>query len=1096
MSQLKIYRASAGSGKTYTLSGEFIKLLFQDPQSYKAILAVTFTNKATGEMKNRILENLNALATAPNPDFLQDLMECTGKKEAAIRNLAKVLLINILNDFSKFSINTIDSFFQKVIRAFAFEAGLPAGFKVELDTDRVLNRAVDDLMREIELRGNEELKEWLIKHTLSKIEEGRDWNIISELTSLGREVFKEEFQSLRPEVLEKLKDKKLLERYRQKLFKLVKQFEDTIQIEAQRGLELMQKHHVSWEILKGKSRSPLKKFEKLKTIKKSTDIHEVTALAGLIDNPDDCLRKDYTESEKAMVLTCYSDGLNDVLVKLVTTYTNDKTTYFTAKAILGNLNALGITTDIALKVREIALNENLFLLADANRLLYRIIDENEAPFIYEKIGSRFNHYMIDEFQDTSKLQWDNFRPLILNSISENNTALLVGDVKQSIYRWRNSDWKLLSEQVHRDFSLYGTDDRTLDTNWRSFENVITFNNVVFKGAAAALQTEFIGSSEANNPTQTIPEGLRSRIVNAYNDTVQKVAGKSLGTGGYVHVGLLEGENKADFMANATEEAVQQIEKLLAAGYAYQDICVLVRRKSEGQQITEALLSGIYSTTGQKHPVISNETLLLGNSPAVNLVLQQIKFIQDPENEVHKAYIKLYAQFYETSASFKQPSCETSPLLDDDATDAFQKLKEQLLELKGQPLFEMTEALVRALPDELYSHQFVFLQGLLDAVRDYSANQSVNIHDFIEWWDDKGQTTSISVPEGQNAINVMTIHKSKGLEFKAVIIPYCNWPLDEKGHTSMIWCHPLTEPFNELDLIPVNYSQQLLHTAFVEEYLDERLHQFVDNLNLLYVAFTRARESLVVLGETPAKNGNLKNVSHLLFHLLSQIHKCLPESEKHREEEFSNGWDNEELTYTFGKIVAQSSEKTNHDSSSDITFFKTTDPGERVKIHPESEAMCSPDAMKHIKHGKVMHNLFELIKYTDNVDAAITQLVLNGQLKTKEKEEVAAFVNQLINRPDVREWFDATNQVINEGNILLRTGSYRPDRVIINQSKTIVVDYKFGELRNEKHHEQVRMYMGLLKQMGYGNIEGYLWYLGENESIEPVQSQPLQGRLFE
>ncbi len=1096
MSQLKIYRASAGSGKTYTLSGEFIKLLFQDPQSYKAILAVTFTNKATGEMKNRILENLHALAIAPKPDFLEELMQWTGKKETEIRKLAKALLINILNDFSKFSINTIDSFFQKVIRAFAFEAGLPAGFKVELDTDRVLNRAVDDLMREIELRGNEELKEWLIKHTLSKIEEGRDWNIVNELTSLGREVFKEEFQSLRPEVLEKLKDKKLLEKYRLKLFKMVNEFEETLQREAQRGLELMQKHHVSWEILKGKSRSPLKKLEKLKNIQKSADIHEVMALAALIDNPDECLRKDYTESEKAMVLTCYSDGLNAVLVNLTTLYTNEKTNYYTAKSILGNLNALGITTDIALKVREIALKENLFLLADANRLLYRIIDENEAPFIYEKIGSRYNHYMIDEFQDTSKLQWDNFRPLILNSISENNTALLVGDVKQSIYRWRNSDWKLLSEQVHRDFTLYGTDDRTLDTNWRSFENVITFNNVVFKGAAAALQTEFIGSSEANNPAQAIPEGLRSRIVNAYSDTVQNVAGKSLGTGGYVHVGLLEGDNKAEFMANATAEAVLQIEKLLASGYAYQDICVLVRRKSEGQQITEALLSGIYSSNGQKHPVISNETLLLGNSPAVNLVLQQIKFIQDPENEVHKTYVKLYAQFYGDASLFNASVCNTSPLLETDTTDAFQKLKEQLLELKGQPLFEMTEALVRALPDDLYCHQFVFMQGLLDAVRDYSANQSVNMHDFIEWWDDKGQTTSISVPEGQNAINVMTIHKSKGLEFKAVIIPYCNWPLDEKGHTSMIWCHPQTAPFNELDLIPVNYSQQLLHTAFVEDYLNERLHQFVDNLNLLYVAFTRARESLVVLGETPAKSGHLKNVSHLLFQLLSQIYKYLPESEKHRTDELADGWNNDELSYTFGEVVPSTSENDNSGPSHDITFFRTTDPGERVKIHPESEAMRSPEALKHIKHGKLMHHLFELIKYADDVDSAINQLVLNGQLKTKEKDEVAAFVNQIINRPNVKEWFDASNQVINEGNILLRTGSYRPDRVIINPSKTIVVDYKFGELRNEKHHEQVRLYMGLLSQMGYKNIEGYLWYLGEKEAIESVRSLPTQGRLFD
>ncbi len=1090
MSQLKIYRASAGSGKTYTLSGEFIKLLFQDPQSYRSILAVTFTNKATAEMKSRILENLHALATASQPDYLDELMKIHDKPEAYIRKVAKSLLINILNDFSKFSINTIDSFFQKVIRSFAYEANLPANFKVELDSERILSQAVDNLLRELELKGNEDLKEWLIKHTLSKIEEGKDWNIAQELNTLGKEVFKEEFQSLKPEVLEKLRDKKLLNSYRYTLKKFCDQFEESIQKAAQSGIDALKTYAVNWDILQGKSRSPLKKLEKLVNVSKTADYLEILKLESLVDNPEACFHSKNSESDNSIIIDSFNGGLNDALKELVTMLNERKTNYFTAKAILSNLNALGITTDIALKVNELARNENLFLLADANRLLHEIIDENEAPFIYEKTGTRFQHYMIDEFQDTSRLQWSNFKPLLQNSVSDGNTALIVGDVKQSIYRWRNSDWKLLSDQVNIDFAAHGINPMTLDTNWRSTENVITFNNIVFAGASRMLQHEFINSSKEAIAEEDIPADLQQKISIAYNDTVQQVSAKSVGSGGFIHLGFLNGKN-AEFRANATEEAVIQIERLLEKGYQYEDICILVRRKSEGQEISEALLSGIYSPKEQKHPVISNETLLLSSSPAVNLVIQQIKYIQDPDNEVFEAFIKLYSHFYQSHDLDDISTCETT-VLHDENQSRFDDLSMQLLELKGQPLFEMAEALVRRLPDNLHQNQFVFLQGFLDAVRDYVTNYSVNAHDFINWWDDKGHSTAISVPEGQNAINVMTIHKSKGLEFKAVVIPYCNWDIDDKGHSSLVWCRPQIEPFNELELLPVNYSSNLLHTIFIEEYLTERLHQFVDNLNLLYVALTRAEESLVILGEKPAKTGGLKNVSHLLLRLINQFN-MLSGIDEQLIKQLTDSWNDEESVFEFGRIPKQKAKAA--ETKVQATQFKTTEYGSRIKIHPESAAMNTPDSLKHIKHGKLMHRLFELIVYADDVDTAITKLVLNGQLKTSDKESVRKFVGSKINQENVKSWFSKENKVINEGTIMVPTGTYRPDRVIINDDIVTVVDYKFGELKQEKHALQVKRYMDLLKKMGYNSIKGYIWYLRNEDEVIDVTDQAVQGSLF-
>ncbi|MCU4175377.1 UvrD-helicase domain-containing protein [Carboxylicivirga sp. N1Y90] len=1093
MSQLKIYRASAGSGKTYTLSFEFIKLLFADPLNYKSILAVTFTNKATSEMKNRILENLHAIEVDEEPDYLKELMALYKKDESYIRKVAKTLLINILNDFSKFSVNTIDSFFQKVIRSFAYEANLPAAFKVELDSDRVLTQAVDELLRELELKGNEDMREWLIRHTLSKIEDGRDWNISNELKLLGKEVFKEEFQSLEPEVLEKLRNKNLLNTYRQELNTISKNFEKNIKELASKGIELIKQHGISPEILHLKSRSPLTNLQKLFLLKKADDLLSILKFENLINAPENCFNNKNTESDNSIIIDCFNAGLNQILIDLHSYYLEQKSNYFTAKSILVNLNALGIATDIALKVQSIARNENLFLLADSNRLLHQIIDQNDAPFIYEKIGTRFQHYMIDEFQDTSNLQWNNFKPLLENSVSEDKTAMIVGDVKQSIYRWRNSDWKLLSEQVQHDFNTYGVDACVLETNWRSFENVITFNNIVFEGAAKMLQNEFIDSSEAANPQHIIPSDLRTKISNAYSDTVQNISAKSIGTGGYVHMSFLEGKKKADFMENATEQAVIQIEELLNTGYCYKDICILVRRKSEGQEISEALLSGKFSPTNKKHPVISNETLLLGSSPAVNLIIQQMKFIQEPSNEVYAAFVNLYSHFYNSEEVDSNTTCKADSLLSTDGTK-FKQLRSDLLELKGQALFEMTEFLIRQLPDELHKNQFIFLQGLMDSVRDYVSNQSVNAHDFINWWDEKGQNTAISVPEGQNAINVMTIHKSKGLEFKAVVIPYCNWPIDDKGKGSLIWCSPQHEPFNKLDLVPVTYSAQLLQSQFIDQYLDERLHQFVDNLNLMYVAFTRAEESLVIIGEQPPKSGGLKNVSHVLIRLANQFNLLsnYPEATK---EALTEAWNQDDLVFEFGErpkkeVIADELE------DAVVYNFRTNDISDRVKIHPESTGMISSDAFTNLKHGKLMHRLFEHIVTYQDIEKAVLKLILNGQIKTKDKDSILTFVNEKIQQDTVKDWFRTDLTIINEGSILTPSGKYRPDRVIINkQNEATVIDYKFGEIRDDKYKDQVQRYMNLLEKMKYKKVSGYLWYIGEEDEIIEIDNTSIQGTLF-
>ena len=1085
MSKLKVYKASAGSGKTYTLAKEFLMLLFdkKNDHNYRYILAVTFTNKATAEMKTRIINYLYSLTKDPKPEFLPELIAFTGKSAKEVREKARVILTFILNDFSHFNITTIDSFFQKIIRSFAFEAGLPVNFRIELDNDRVLNDAIETIFKELDLKDKKEIRKWIMNQTFSKLQEKGDWKITKEMSLLGREIFKEEFQRMGEEMAEKIANKEFLDGYRKKMKQIVEDFEKRITILSGDILQYLQQCGLTFDDLKGKARSTaLNGLPKILAGDKLYEVipEAVKKLNRIVSEESLCTK---TSKRINDITACYNSGLKEKIDNLLAFYSNGREDYFTAVSILPNLSSLGILVDISKMVKEISREENLFLLSDAGRLLNRIIDDNDAPFIYEKTGTRYRHYMIDEFQDTSDLQWSNFRPLILNSISENNKAMVVGDVKQSIYRWRNSDWQLLGKHIFNEFPGHGVDTETLEMNWRSFEMVIEFNNFIFAKSADTLQSVFMDIVADENPDIELSADLSTMITGAYDDVVQKISKNGKDKGGYVEMKFINAGNSEEYELEALPLLRDKIDNLLDAGYEYRDICILVRKRDEGQLVSEYLLGN----AGKRYPVISDETLILESSPAVLSVIVALKFINDPDNEILRSYLVMYEKLLKDENAFESESFDAGLLCDDDISDD-NGLFDALQELKGKPLFELTETLIRRLPEWIKEAQSPYLRELLNTVQNFINDRSVNLVDFIEWWDDNGRLSAVNIPEGQNAIKIMTVHKSKGLEFKAVIVPFCHWPLDKKSSDSLIWCSPGSAPFNELELVPVGYTDRLINTQFYSQFINERLLQYVDNLNILYVAFTRAREVLMTIGLKKIKKKQEK--VEKLVTVSDMLVKSFREGAGMMSETLLTGehiWHEEEMLFTYGTLPVNSSVE-KEEKTIPAPPFKTIPLGSRIKIHADSEAMQSELLEDFRVKGKVMHHLFEKIKTADDVEPAIDALIFEGKILSENREKLTAKIRELLSKSPFDEWFSNKYKILNEASIIQRSGTSRPDRVLIGENKVIVIDYKFGHVKSPKYVKQVKHYMNLIRQMdaGYNNVEGYLWYINKDSTLEKVE----------
>ena len=504
---LTIYRASAGAGKTHKLTGEYLTLLFAHPTAYRRILAVTFTNKATDEMKGRIVQELYRLAAGRPSDYVASLSAAYAIDEDGVRARARSVLIAILHDYSTFNISTIDRFFQQTMRAFTREIGLQGGYGIEMDQELVLGEAVDRLLAELDRPENKDLLGWLLRFAEDKIEEGGGWNLRRDILSLGRELFKESYKAFSDAVDADIANKQALSDYKDCLFALIRSVEAEVRRLGEEGLALIQQFGLKPEDFKGGSRSPLLYLARWA----AGEMKEPTSsFIALVDNPDGYVTKSMDAARRQIIGCVYEEGLNDLVRRIAMRFA-DLTTYRTAKEIVRYYYTLGILTDLSRQIAVYREEKNIMLIADTTDLLRRVIDGSDAPFIYEKTGTYVDHYMIDEFQDTSGMQWENFRPLVAESLAHERSNLIVGDVKQSIYRFRNSDWRLLDGQVRSDLGEYQTCEETLRDNWRSCRRIVEFNNAFFTAAPAVLQelyNEALAVSSLNEEERGVSVFLR------------------------------------------------------------------------------------------------------------------------------------------------------------------------------------------------------------------------------------------------------------------------------------------------------------------------------------------------------------------------------------------------------------------------------------------------------------------------------------------------------------------------------------------------------------------------------------------------------------
>jgi ATP-dependent helicase/nuclease subunit A len=1060
------YSASAGSGKTFKLTGIYLSKLFISRKAYRKILAVTFTNKAASDMKRKILNQLYNIAKGEQSDMSDFLAESTGKPFEKLREEAKEILENILHDYSGFFVGTIDSFFQKVLKAFTREIGLQHGYIIELDHSLILKHAVDDMLEGI---GNDDrLRSWITDYSLSRIEDGKSWNLKDDIIKLAEEIFREKFKLLSADEMSKLKDREYLLSYVNELKKLKSDFEKELKKYSVQCKSLLQKHSVTDDMFLRGNKGGVPSFIKLMEEGTGKTCKPLTAtVSQTLSSPPVWTTKAGPSRELNSAL---DDGFGSLFINSVKYYNNNFRLANTAEFILENIYILGILADILDHIHKITSAENRFLLSDAGELLYLITSNDQTPFIYEKVGNVYENFMIDEFQDTSFIQWNNFRPLIENSMSEGHDNLVVGDVKQSIYRWRNSDWKIFETLIHEQISGGRLKVEHLKTNWRSKRNIISFNNSLF----SILPGQIEKSTGLANENFSLSK--------LYSDSVQLFPGKQ--EDGFINIQFLEGSGDKSYSETVLERLPSLIEEIQDNGYSGSDIGILVRTNTEGTDVLKYILDYQSSMTEERRKkynfnIVSNESLLLGNSPAVCFIISLFAGLYDQDDKLSRALmLRNWLLATGSKADFSALVMEKNY---DKATDEIfpPDYKRFIMSVRRMPLFESVENIILFFKLGSFPGNTAYLNSFQDCVLEFSSNISADITSFLDWWKTTGVKRSIILSDQQDSMRVMTIHKSKGLEFKVVIMPFISWNLGH-GKNPTLWLNPARAPFNKLGLVPVKYKADLQYSDFETDYSEESYSAIVDSLNLLYVAFTRAVDC--IFGFCPVKSKST-SVSSALYEALQSETEVNSENPSLNLSAFFNS---ERNVFSCGKIpekeAVKESEKENRILSKGY-FVSQGINRLYLKLHGESWLMKLPEEQKNrLNHGKIMHEVFEsVISYLDIPDA-VNKMVLEGKITEVQRKEIEDKIMQAVSAPAIRDWFKPGLEVMTEAEILTASGSARrPDRVIMTGEKVTIIDFKFGVEKSE-YLNQVNNYRILLLEMGYPVVEAFIWYVDNNKVI--------------
>ena len=1004
---LTVYKASAGSGKTFTLATEYIRLIVENPTSYKNILAVTFTNKATEEMKMRILSQTTNLRIGLNDVQVEEL-------------------------------------------------------------------AVDQLIAD--LSTTDVILQWIMKYVMESISDDKSWNVISQIKRFGCTIFKDEYKEVCQELKRKMEEKGFFEQYTTQLREIKKAAEKRMIQIGESFFENLEGEGLSIDDLANKNRGIAGFFLKLQKGVFDPSIENAT-VANCLENPEKWCAKTHPQRE---FITSLAEGvLGDILRFAVAERPVQWKLYKSADLTLRHLNQLRLLGSIEEKVRELNENNNRFLLSDTQQLLHALIEGSDSPFIFEKIGTQLEHVMIDEFQDTSTVQWQNFRVLLDEAMShEDGSNLIVGDVKQSIYRWRSGDWRLLND-IEQQFYQQQIETLPLKTNYRSERNVISFNNHFFSQAA---ELEYQSQRDINCEEA-------EQLKRAYADVMQEIPERRKDAG-EVYVTLLPTE---DYQAATLQLVADAISELRSRGVPQKDIAILVRMNNQIPMIAQYFQEQMSEVT-----IVSDEAFRLEASVVVNLLVSALRLLTHPDDLLTKAAI---VKHYHIDVLKEQIEDNELLLSTNDLNqllpEGFLSQREVLLTM---PLYDLAERLHAIFGLEALNDQSAYVFAFYDQLASYVNENTADIDSFLAAWDE-GICGKTIQSEDTNGVRILSIHKSKGLEFDYVICPFCDWQL-EKQSGNILWCQPTEEPFSDLPLAPVDYSRnQMMGTIYEKDYLHEHLQNTVDNLNLLYVAFTRACKGLYVFGKRGAKASRS-----------GLIEDCLPLVAQEMPEAILSGIEDEkgELQFSLAgdsRNSSNSRSSRNSGQTSENPFLQPAAPiavdfrymdsqvnfrqSNRSQAFIEAEESDEIERLNYIQTGSVLHQIFSMIRTTEDIEDALKQLQFEGVLYDERitPERITSMLRKRLQDPRVADWFSSHWTLFNECTILtMEDGEVkerRPDRVMTDGKKWVVVDFKFGSPKPE-YNDQVQEYMQLIKTMQpEAEVDGYLWFVYSNKIEEVV-----------
>lgn len=1112
---IEIYKASAGSGKTFTLTREYIKFIlgYKDEEGryhlnkgsragHRTVLAITFTNKATEEMKSRIIHELAVIAGAepgwnersPYEKYLCGVFSCTPE---ALAEVARKELKELLFDFDKFNVSTIDAFFQTVLRAFAREADVSGNYEVELEDKPVIEAGIDRMLQDLnrlpDVSNSRFLLEWLTKYMIKLIEEGKSFNIFnraskvnSNLVDFIKNITDDTFKAHSEEILEYLKDKSKYIAFIEAVHSRMEGIRKEVVSACRPVLELIERSPSVQGIINSYVFNPVKAWglkgygtEPSATLRKAmAEISDAYVKKGKTSP----LRTPELDEKLSRALSAIEGGFRDL-------------TYM--KILTANLYQLGLLGNIMDYVEKYRKENSAILLSDTNSILAKIIGEEDAPFLYEKIGNTYRHFLIDEFQDTSHSQWQNIRPLLSESLASDNDNLIIGDEKQCIYRFRNSDPSLL-KNLHKDKVAVGRsgirgDKLSENTNWRSSREVVRFNNTLFSAISRQLG-----------------------FVDTYANVVQQISPKHLDHQGYVRVNVYPESRDTDSVDRALETLTVNLRRQLESGYKPGEIAVLVRRWKDGDVVISHL-----EKVRQEDPtfppfnIVSDRSLLISRSKSVLFIVSNLRFLaqtgfkHDRHKRSHKEVTRMLSEFEAGISRQLSPSEALAAAIENlDKTDI--KREKDHFSLEGVDLMTLVETIIAELPEDTREEDTIYLTAFQDVVTDFMAKGRADIRSFLEWWDEHGVKLSVSGAKDDRALNILTVHKSKGLEYRCVHIPFASFKVDSFTDTEWFQIDGIDGIDPEIipPFIPLNVASPMKYTPLAGEYERISSENQLDRLNLLYVAFTRAIDELIIGVAVPSE---VKNKSEEATYSISParfiyraLKSCDPGfvSALESEYEIEGGASNTPfISFTpdeggvveIGhptKAVKAEIEKKSAISPSDTRIMSSYPITENKSIWENTKLDKSNFAkiLTARERGLIIHDVLSRVVTSRDVEGALNILrVLPATIGADEKEklQIRDIVRRRVSDPLVKDWFDGFKRVLIEREVVTESGeTKRFDRVVWTAGGEIhLIDYKSGNQSPDKYRKQIKGYIDFFHSMGYPCVRGFLYYLDTGKVIE-------------